>query len=238
GSADWRVLSLPPSVRLFVATRPVDGRKGPDSVMALVRDVLRHDPLSGHLFIFFSKRCDRVRIVYWDRNGYAMWTKRLEKGRFRPIFSSDKRLSSVAIEACPCWVPRHLGVSRSQVRHLGDHGGFPAGAGSPGGGAHRWQETARFTASRRPRALPRATTSSSGRFLAVPRYISSGVWPANAECGIFALCWSFTRRSGGASSKRSTTTSNSSRERRARTSRLEGIGAGGYAGWRSPYKAV
>ena len=77
------MLSLPPSVRLFVATQPVDGRKGPDSLMALVRDVLRHDPLSGHLFIFFSKRCDRVRIVYWDRNGYAMWTKRLEKGRFR-----------------------------------------------------------------------------------------------------------------------------------------------------------
>jgi transposase len=93
------VLSLPPSVRLFVATQPVDGRKGPDSLMALVRDVLRHDPLSGHLFIFFSKRYDRVRIVYWDRNGYAMWTKRLEKGRFRPTFSSDKRLSSVAIEA-------------------------------------------------------------------------------------------------------------------------------------------
>jgi hypothetical protein len=39
--------------------------------MALVRDVFRHDPLSGPLFIFFSKRCDRVRIVYWDRNGYA-----------------------------------------------------------------------------------------------------------------------------------------------------------------------
>ena len=93
------MLSLPPSVRLFVATQPVDGRKGPDSLMTLVRDVLRHDPLSGHLFIFFSKRCDRVRIVYWDRNGYAMWTKRLEKGRFRPSFSSDKRLSSVAIEA-------------------------------------------------------------------------------------------------------------------------------------------
>ena len=93
------MLSLPPSVRLFVATQPVDGRKGPDSLMTLVRDVLRHDPLSGHLFIFFSKRCDRVRIVYWDRNGYAMWTKRLEKGRFRPAFSSDQRLSSIAIEA-------------------------------------------------------------------------------------------------------------------------------------------
>jgi transposase len=86
-------------VRLYVATQPVDGRKGPDSLMALVRDVLRQDPLSGHLFIFFSKRCDRVRIVYWDRNGLAMWTKRLEKGRFHPTFSADGRLSSVVIEA-------------------------------------------------------------------------------------------------------------------------------------------
>jgi transposase len=93
------VLSLPPSVRLFVATQSVDGRKGPDSLMVLVRDVLRHDPLSGHLFIFFSKRCDRVRIVYWDRNGFAMWTKRLQKGRFRPTFSGDGRLGSSVIEA-------------------------------------------------------------------------------------------------------------------------------------------
>jgi hypothetical protein len=68
------VLSLPPSVRLFVATQPVDGRKGPDSLMTLVRDVFGQDPLSGHLFIFFSMRCDRVRVVYWDRNGFAMWT--------------------------------------------------------------------------------------------------------------------------------------------------------------------
>jgi transposase len=93
------VLSLPPSVRLYFATQPVDGRKGPDSLMVLVREVFRHDPLSGHLFIFFSKRCDRVRVVYWDRNGFAMWTKRLEKGRFRPSFSEDGRLSSSAIEA-------------------------------------------------------------------------------------------------------------------------------------------
>ena len=68
-------------------------------MMVLVRDVLHHDPLSGHLFIFFSKRCDRVRIVYWDRNGFAMWTKRLEKGRFRPTFSTSGRLSSAMIEA-------------------------------------------------------------------------------------------------------------------------------------------
>jgi transposase-like protein len=59
----------------------------------------QHDPLSGHLFIFFSKRCDRVRIVYWDRNGFAMWTKRLERGRFRPTFSADGKLAPNAIEA-------------------------------------------------------------------------------------------------------------------------------------------
>ena len=93
------MLSLPPSVRLFVATQLVDGRKGADSLMALVRDVLRQDPLSGHLFVFFSKRRDRVRIVYWDRNGFAMWTKRLEAGRFCPTFSADGKLSASTIEA-------------------------------------------------------------------------------------------------------------------------------------------
>jgi transposase len=71
------MLSLPPSVRLFVATAVVDGRRGPDSLMALVRDVLGHDIFEGHLFIFFTRRRDRVRIIYWDRNGIAMWTNQL-----------------------------------------------------------------------------------------------------------------------------------------------------------------
>lgn len=84
---------------MFIATQPVDGRKGADSLMVIVRDVFEHDPLSGHLFVFFSKRCDRVRIVYWDRNGFATWTKRLERGRFRPTFSEDGRLAASAIEA-------------------------------------------------------------------------------------------------------------------------------------------
>jgi transposase len=93
------MLSLPPSVRLFVATQPIDGRKGADSLMVIVRDVFRLDPLSGHLFVFFSKRCDRVRIVYWDRDGFAMWTKRVEQGRFRPAFAGDGCLQPAAIEA-------------------------------------------------------------------------------------------------------------------------------------------
>jgi len=93
------VLNLPPSVRLFVATQPIDGRKGADSLMVLVRDVFRLDPLSGHLFVFFTKRCDRIRIVYWDRNGFAMWTKRLERKRFCLPLSADGTLTVRAIEA-------------------------------------------------------------------------------------------------------------------------------------------
>lgn len=93
------MFSLPPSVRLFVATQAVDGRKGADSLMVIVRDVLEQDPLSGHLFIFFSRRCDRVRVVYWDRDGFAMWSKRLERARFRPTFRADGRLAASAIEA-------------------------------------------------------------------------------------------------------------------------------------------
>lgn len=93
------MLSLPPSVRVFVATQPIDGRKGADSLMAMVRDLLGHDPLSGHLYVFFSRRCDRVRIVYWDRNGIAMWSKRLERGRFRPAFAADGRLVANAVES-------------------------------------------------------------------------------------------------------------------------------------------
>ena len=93
------MLNLPPSVRLFLATQAIDGRKGADSLMVLVRDVLRQDPLSGHLFVFFSRRCDRVRIVYWDRNGIAMWSKRLERGRFRPAFSADGRLVASTVES-------------------------------------------------------------------------------------------------------------------------------------------
>ncbi len=93
------MLSLPPSVRLFVATQPVDGRKGADSLMVIVRDIFGKDPLSGHLFVFFSMRRDRVRIVYWDRDGFAMWTKRLEHRRFTLSFAGAEKAELASMEA-------------------------------------------------------------------------------------------------------------------------------------------
>jgi transposase len=76
------MVTLPPSVRLYVATAPVDARKGFDGLSLYVQMQLQLDPLSGHLFIFFNRRSDQVSVLYWDRSGFVLWRKRLERGRF------------------------------------------------------------------------------------------------------------------------------------------------------------
>jgi len=76
------VLSFPANVRVYAATRPVDGRKGIDGLSATVRSAMGHDPLSGDLFLFLSRRRDRARILYFSHNGYWLITRRLEMGRF------------------------------------------------------------------------------------------------------------------------------------------------------------
>jgi transposase len=76
------MLSLPPSVRIFVAREPADMRKSFDGLSRLVCDVVEQDPQSGHLFCFFNRRRDRVKLLWWDRSGYWLLYKRLEKGRF------------------------------------------------------------------------------------------------------------------------------------------------------------
>jgi transposase len=84
------MMMLPSGVKVFIATKPVDMRKSHDGLAALIQTVFQKDTFSGHLFVFFSKQKDRVKIFYWDRNGYCYWYKRLEKGLFPlPRVSGD-----------------------------------------------------------------------------------------------------------------------------------------------------
>ena len=77
------MLTLPPSVKVWAATEPVDCRKSFTGLSTLVRSTLKLDPLSGHVFCFFNRSGDQVRLLYWDRSGYCVVAKRLERGRFK-----------------------------------------------------------------------------------------------------------------------------------------------------------
>ena len=83
GGGPAMMLSLPTAVRIWLATRPTDLRKSFDSLAELVRQQLAGDPLSGQLFVFRNKRADRVKLLYWDEDGFVIVYKRLEAGTFR-----------------------------------------------------------------------------------------------------------------------------------------------------------
>lgn len=70
------------AVRVMVATRPVDFRKGADGLAALVRETMGADPFSGAVYVFRAKRADRVKLIFWDGTGVCLFAKRLEDGRF------------------------------------------------------------------------------------------------------------------------------------------------------------
>ncbi|MFM2420219.1 MAG: hypothetical protein RL385_4942 [Pseudomonadota bacterium] len=89
---------LPSSVQIWLATEPIDMRRGHDGLLALVRDLSIADPYSGHLFVFLGRRSDRCKILFWDRGGFVVAYKRLERGRFR-LPAIDRQARSVALDA-------------------------------------------------------------------------------------------------------------------------------------------
>ena len=76
------MLTLPPSVRGYIAAEPTDLRKSFDGLSAMVARRFGEDPLCGHLFVFRNRRGDQLRVLFWDRTGYAILGKKLARGRF------------------------------------------------------------------------------------------------------------------------------------------------------------
>jgi transposase len=82
------MLTISRTTRVFLATRPTDMRKGFDGLAALVEHVIHEDPFSGHLFVFRNQRRDRLKLLWWDRDGWALFYKRLERGGYE--FPTDR----------------------------------------------------------------------------------------------------------------------------------------------------
>jgi len=93
------MIHLPASVRVYLCLNPCDMRRSFDGLHALVRDHLQLDAFSGHLYLFANKRKDRLKILYWDRDGFAIWAKRLEQGRYViPGGESGSHRLEIAVE--------------------------------------------------------------------------------------------------------------------------------------------
>jgi transposase len=90
---------IPARMAIYVATERLDLRRSFDGLAGVVREVLHADPLSGALFMFFNKAADRVKILWWDRTGFCLLYKRLERGTFRVPQGLEPGATSVPIEA-------------------------------------------------------------------------------------------------------------------------------------------
>lgn len=114
---------FPSSIRIFVAVQPTDLRKGFDGLAGLVEGMIGEDVYAGHLYVFFNRRGTHVKILWWDRSGFALWYKRLERGVFRVPKRGDRCLELAATDLAMILdgidlasVKRQRRYQRSQVR--------------------------------------------------------------------------------------------------------------------------
>lgn len=108
------MLTLPPSVRIYLASSATDMRKSIDGLMAIVRNAWTLDAYSGHLFVFASRRGDRIKVLCWDRGGFVLYYKRLERGRFK-LPPLDATIDAVEVDA-PMLAMLLDGIDATKVR--------------------------------------------------------------------------------------------------------------------------
>jgi transposase len=93
------MLPLPPSVRVYIATQPIDLRKSFDGLSAAVAARFGQDPLGGHMFVFWNRRRNQMRILFWDRTGYVIIGKKLARGRFYMAGDAAEGTAHVEVDA-------------------------------------------------------------------------------------------------------------------------------------------
>jgi transposase len=111
------MFGLSAAVRVYFATEPADMRKNFDGLAALASGSLALDPFSGHLFVFVNKRRDRIKILYWDRDGIAVWAKRLERGTFRLPATASDRVEMTTAELAALLAGIDLNTARRRGRY-------------------------------------------------------------------------------------------------------------------------
>ncbi len=112
------MLTLPASVRVFVARAPVDFRKSHDGLFGVVVNVLDGSPHSGHLFVFFNKRRDRIKILFHDGSGLWLFYKRLERGVFESAVHLGGAGASIEIDMIRLqMLLQGIDLRKSKIRH-------------------------------------------------------------------------------------------------------------------------
>ncbi len=120
------MLNLPPSTRIFICSQPIDMRIAFDGLSGMVTNHFGANPLCGHLFVFFSRRRDRMKILFWDLDGYVLYYKRLEKGSFswlsdfdlgpdKEILSSEFALVLAGVNPSEIKRPRRLRIPQGSA---------------------------------------------------------------------------------------------------------------------------
>ena len=94
------MIGLASGLRVFLCTQPADMRRSFDGLSGMTASIIEQNPTSGHLFVFRNRNRDRLKILYWDRDGLAIWYERLEKGTFQfltDLIDREKRLPKAEI---------------------------------------------------------------------------------------------------------------------------------------------
>ena len=93
------MIGLAHGVKVYLCTAPADMRRGFDGLSGMAQSQMEQDPLSGHLFVFRNRNRDKLKILYWDQDGLAIWYKRLEQGTFQfPTDLKPKDETQVGVE--------------------------------------------------------------------------------------------------------------------------------------------